>query len=189
VSSIRTREIVDKDTGETYRYYQLVENHWENGRKQQKVVAHLGEHPTVEDAIAELRERLRELDAKLDEHRQEVYRYASNIIGKYSAQLKKYHGNRIPPRYEDHRLAWPKVWATEKGRRYMRDFGRVEWKPSFQKKGQTYEAYTGYETFGSWLHLYWWHKKKAAQLQGRIDKLSAKLSKFEGLSVSDTTDT
>ncbi len=68
----------------------------------------------------------------------------------------------------------------------MRDFGRVEWKRSFLREGQTYEVYSGYETFSSWVYLYWWHRKKATELQGRIDKLSDKLSKFEGLSTSAT---
>ena len=39
--------------------------------------------------------------------------------------------------------------ATETGRRYMSHFGRVEWKRSLQKESQTYEAYSGYETFSS----------------------------------------
>ena len=71
----------------------------------------------------------------------------------------------------------------------MRDFGRVEWKRSFQKKGQTYEAYSGYETFSRWVYLYWSHKKKAAEVQGRIDNLSAKLSKFDGLSATGSAAT
>ena len=184
MSFIRTKEIINRETGKTYHYHQLVENHWRDGRTQQRVVAHLGKNPTIEDAIAELRKCLRELEAKRGEHRGEADRHASAVVRKYLAQLKKYHGGRIPTRNEDHRLAWPKPWATEMGRRYMRDFGGVEWKRSFQKKGQTYEAYSGYETFSSWVNMYWWHKKKAAELQGRIDKLSAKLSKFEGLSTT-----
>lgn len=189
MSFIRTKEVVNEETGKTYRYHQLVENHWKEGRIQQSVVAHLGEHPTVEDAIAELRRRLRELEAQLGEHREEAYRHALAIVQTYSAQLKKYHGGRIPMKNEHHRLAWPKPWATEMGRRYMRDFGRVEWKRSLQKKGRTYEAYSGYETFSSWVHLYWLHKKKAAEVQGRIDKLSAKLTEFEGLSATGSAGT
>jgi BMFP domain-containing protein YqiC len=181
---IRSKEVVDEETGETCCHYQVVENRRKDGRDRQRVVAHLGKHPTVEDATAELRKRLRELEAKRGEHQEEADGYASAIERTYSAQLKKFHGGRIPTRNEDHRLAWPKPWATEKGRRYMRDFGRVEWKRSFLKKGQTYEAYSGYETFSSWVRLYWWHKKKAAELQARVDRLSAKLSKFEGLSAS-----
>ena len=189
VSFIRTKEVVNKETGKTYRYHQLVENHRKEGCSQQRVVAHLGKNPTIEDAVAELRKRLRELEAERDEHREEADRHASVIVGKYSAQLKKYHGGRIPTRNEDHGLAWPKPWATEMGRRYMRDFGRVEWRPSLQKEGQTYEAYSGYEAFSSWVNMYWRHKQKAAELRGRIEKLSTKLSKFEGLSATGSTDT
>ena len=188
VSFIRIKEVVNKETGKTYLYHQLVENHRKEGRSQQRVVAHLGKNPTLEDAVAELRKRLRELEAKLDEHREEADRHASAIVEKYSAQLKKYHDGRIPTRNEDHGLAWPKPWATETGRRYMRDFGRVEWKRSLQKEGQTYEAYSGYETFSSWVNTYWRHRKKAAELRGRIDKLSAKLGKFEGLSATGPAD-
>jgi prefoldin subunit 5 len=189
VGFIRAKEVVDKETGKTYRHHQLVENRWKEGRRQQRVVAHLGENPTIEEAIAALRRRLRELEAKRGEHREEADRQASAIVRKYSAQLKKYHGGRIPTRNEDHGLAWPKPWATETGRRYMRDFGGVEWKRSFLKRGQTCEAYSGYEAFSSWVNAYWWHKKKAAELQGRIEKLSAKLSKFEGLCATGLADT
>ena len=179
---IKTKEIVDKETGKTYRRHQLVENRWEDGRSRQKILAHLGEHPTVEDAAAELRKRLRELETERDEHREEADRYASNITRTYAMQLRKYHGGRIPTDNEHHRLAWPKPWATERGRRYMRDFGGVEWRRSSLKEGQTYEAYSGYETFGSWVQAYWWRERKAAELQARADEVSTKLSKFERLS-------
>lgn len=178
---IRAREVVDEASGETRRYYQLVED-------QQRVVAHLGEHPTVEDAVTELRGRLRELEVERDEHRREAEEHASAIVQTYPAQLERYHGGRIPTRNEHHGMAWPKPWATEKGRRYMRDFGRVEWKPSSRREGQTYEAYSGYETFASWVRAYRWHEKKVAGLQARIDRLSAKLEKFEGLSVTGSGD-
>ncbi len=184
MSFIRTKEVVDKMTGKAHRHHQLVEDQWKEGRSQQRVVANLGKNPTIEAATAALRERRRELEAKRDEHREEANRHASAIARKYSAQLKKYHGGRIPTRQEDHGLAWPKPWATEVGKRYMRDFGRVEWKRSFQKEGQTYEAYSGYETFSSWVNAYWWHERKATGLQGRIDQLSSKLNKFEGLSAT-----
>ena len=65
MSFIRTKEVVNEETGKTYRYHQLVENHWKDGRIQQSVVAHLGEHPTIQDAVAELRRRLRELEQSL----------------------------------------------------------------------------------------------------------------------------
>jgi hypothetical protein len=182
VSFIEAREVVDRETGETHRHHQVVEIYREKGRDQRRILAHLGEHPTVEEAVAGLRERRRDLETMRDEHREAADRYASDIRRRYSSQLKKYHGGCIPERSEHHRLAWPKPWATERGRRYMRDFGRVEWKRSLMREGQTYEAYSGYETFGSWVHLYWWHERKAAQLQARVEKLSAKLNKFEGLS-------
>lgn len=182
VSFIEVKEVVDRETGKIYRHHQLVENYWKDGRSRQRVVAHLGKHATVEDAITELREHRRELEAKRDEHREVADKYVSDIVRTYSVQLRKYHEGRIPERSEHHRLAWPKPWATEKGRRYMREFGRVEWKRSLTREGQTYEAYSGYETFGSWVHLYWWHERKAGELQARVEKLSAKLNKFEGLS-------
>lgn len=183
---VRRKETVDKETGETNPYYQLMEDRPEEGEPDRRrvVVAHLGGHPTLGEAMAVLRERLRELEAKLGEHRQEAYRYASKILREYSGQLNKHHGGRIPTRNEDHRLAWPKPWATEEGRRYMRGFGRVERKPSFQQEGRTYEAYEGYETFGSWLRLYWRHREEAARLGGRMEELSAKLREFERLSAS-----
>jgi hypothetical protein len=184
VSFIESREVVDRETGETRRHHQVVEIFREEGRDQRRILAHLGEHPTVEEAVAELRERRRELEASRDEHREEADRHASDIRRRYSSQLKKYHGGCIPEWSEHHRLAWPKPWATERGRRYMRDFGRVEWKRSLMREGQTYEAYSDYETFGSWVHLYWWHEREAAEIQARVEKLTVKLNKFENLSVA-----
>ncbi len=181
---IRSREVVDKETGKTHRRYQLVESEHAGGRYRQQVVAHLGEHPTVEDATAKLRNRLRELEDKRDEHRKVEDEHATAIKQTYYTQLEKYHAGRIPTRSEHHGLAWPKPYATEKGRRYMRDFGQVEWKQSSLKKGQTYEAYTGYETFGSWVFLYWRHRRKAAELEARVERLSGKLREFDGLSVT-----
>ena len=35
----------------TYEYYQLVENHRIDGKPRQNVLIHLGEHPTVDDAL------------------------------------------------------------------------------------------------------------------------------------------
>ena len=43
-------------------YYQLVENYREDGKHKQRVLAYLGKHATVEDAIAELREKLAVLE-------------------------------------------------------------------------------------------------------------------------------
>ncbi len=42
----------------------------------------------------------------------------------------------------------------------MKDFGRVEWKRSLQKEGQTYEAYSGYGTFGAWVNTYGYSTRK-----------------------------
>lgn len=180
---VRRREGVDEQPGKTQPHYQLVEDRpEEGGNPRRRVVAHLGGHPTLEDAAAALRQRLRELEPRLGEHRREAEGYASKILREYSGQLRKYHESRIPTRNEDHRLAWPKPWATEEGRRYMRGFGRVELKSSLQQQGQTYEAYEGYEAFGAWLRLYWWHQEEAARLRRRMEELSAKLSEFERLS-------
>ena len=188
MSFVRAKESVDKETGRAYRRYQLVDDCWKDGCRQQRILAHLGEHPTVEDATAQLRKRLQQLEVKLEEHREEAGEYASIIVEIYAAQLNKYHDGRIPSRGEHHRRAWPKPWATETGRRYMRDFGRVEWKRSLLDNGRTYEAYCGYETFGSWVDAYWEREKKAAELRARVNELSAKLEKFESLPAARPTD-
>ena len=43
-------------------YYQLVENYREGGKHRQRVLAYLGKHATVEDAAAELKEKLATLE-------------------------------------------------------------------------------------------------------------------------------
>jgi len=52
-----------KKVGE-HRYYQLVENFRENGKHRQRVIAHLGHHDTVEDALEAAREKLAALETR-----------------------------------------------------------------------------------------------------------------------------
>jgi hypothetical protein len=51
VAYVREKKVRNKDTGKTYGYYQLVEGVWDSGKVRQKVITHLGRHPTVEAAL------------------------------------------------------------------------------------------------------------------------------------------
>src|ERR671939_77379 len=62
MSFIRKKRVGERE------YYQLVENHRENGAHRQRVLAHLGKHATVEDAIAALREGL-EVSEEVEQYR------------------------------------------------------------------------------------------------------------------------
>jgi hypothetical protein len=57
VAFVRTKRV-----GE-HEYRQLVENYRENGHHRQRVLAHLGQADTIEDAIENTRRKLADLDA------------------------------------------------------------------------------------------------------------------------------
>jgi|SRR5215211_3206779 len=97
-----------KKVGE-HRYYQLVENFRENGKHRQRVIAHLGHHDTVEDALEAAREKLAALEAR-DLHKKakhaewEAGNWSSQIRTHFEESLKRYHGGEIPDMGEVSRL-------------------------------------------------------------------------------------
>jgi hypothetical protein len=95
VAFVRTKRVGD------HAYRQLVENYRENGHHRQRVLAHLGHADTIEDAIADARRKLADLDAsKLAEQVQEAERESVEweaIIRKgYGEQIARYHDGVIP---------------------------------------------------------------------------------------------
>jgi hypothetical protein len=95
VAFVRTKRVGD------HEYRQLVENYRENGHHRQRVLAHLGEHATVEDAIAGTRQKLADLDAsrlaeQVEEAEQEVAEWERIIRGHYGGLLARYHDGEIP---------------------------------------------------------------------------------------------
>src|ERR671932_2132742 len=104
MSFIRKKRVGERE------YYQLVENRRENGAHRQRVLAHLGKHATVEDAIAALREGLEALDesklvAHMNEAASEAKAWERNIREHYGALLQRYHHDQVPDQAEVHELA------------------------------------------------------------------------------------
>ena len=89
-----------KKVGE-YEYYQLVENYREKGRHRQRVLAHLGHHDTVEEALEDVRQRLADLEAsrlaeQIQEAETEAVEWEASIRRNYGDQLACYHDGEIP---------------------------------------------------------------------------------------------
>jgi hypothetical protein len=84
-----------------HEYRQLVENYREDGRHRQRVLAHLGHHDTVADALEAARQKLTALeDSRLHRQYFETSRkevaWESIIRHRYGEQLERYHGGEIP---------------------------------------------------------------------------------------------
>jgi hypothetical protein len=95
VAFVRTKRVGD------HEYRQLVENYRENGHHRQRVLAHLGQYGTVEEAIEGARQRLANLEAsRLAEQVQEAEREVAgrerSIRERYGKQLAHYHDGEIP---------------------------------------------------------------------------------------------
>ncbi len=55
-----------------YEYYQLVENRRVDGKPRQKVLVHLGKHPTVDDALKEWPREIKRLRRRAQKDRDSV---------------------------------------------------------------------------------------------------------------------
>jgi hypothetical protein len=89
-----------KKVGE-HEYYQLVENYREKGRHRQRVLAHLGHHDTVEEALEDVRQRLADLEAsrlaeQIQEAETEAIEWEASIRRNYGDQIACYHDGEIP---------------------------------------------------------------------------------------------
>jgi hypothetical protein len=99
VAFVRTKRVGD------HEYRQLVENYREDGHHRQRVLAHLGHADTVENAIANTRQKLADLDAsRLAEQAREAEEKAAmwerRIRREYGEQIARYHDGEIPTRAE-----------------------------------------------------------------------------------------
>ena len=172
-------------------YYQLVENYREDGAHRQRVLAHLGKHATLEDAIAALRKGLEALDeSKLVDHMNEATREAKaweqNIRQHYTPLLQRYHGAGIPTEVEVHELAqdfhsaprtdeaigknyfgdiytYQEVEVPDEVEQYRRAFGDVREADGVTRIGARVHYYGLYH-FEQWIrsHDYW---KRRARLK------------------------
>jgi hypothetical protein len=98
-----------KTVGER-RYHQLVENYREDGRHRQRVVAHLGEHDTPEDALESLRLKLDELEAsdlkkRIRKAEREAGSYESSLRKYWDEAFARYHDGEIPTSAEVDRMS------------------------------------------------------------------------------------
>ena len=89
-----------KKVGE-HEYYQVVENYREDGRHRQRVVAHLGHHNSVEDALEAARRDLEALEAGalLKDAKKAVWEMGNwdHLLCKYwNEGFTRYHGGEIP---------------------------------------------------------------------------------------------
>ncbi len=72
---VRAKKSRNKKTGAEYEYFQLVESRWEDGKPRQKVLMHLGAHPTPDALYAALEA---EADLLAEEHN-ELLRQRKNL--------------------------------------------------------------------------------------------------------------
>ena len=90
---IRTKDV------NGHKYHQLVESYREDGRVRQRVLAHLGESATLEEAIERVAAEVRTLQEKrqalLDE-REDILRELKEKLPNVMA-----HHNGVPPRFEE----------------------------------------------------------------------------------------
>jgi hypothetical protein len=172
-------------------YYQLVENYREDGAHRQKVLAHLGKHATVEDAVAALRKGLEALDesrlvAHMNDAASEAKAWEENIQQHYAPLLQRYHGAGIPTEAEVHRLAqdyhsaphtdevigrnyfgdiytYQEIEVPDEVEQYRRAFGSVREAEGVTRIGARVH-YDGLFHFEQWIrsHDYW---KRRARLK------------------------
>ena len=167
---IRTKQVEGRE------YRQLVENYREDGKHRQRVLAHLGKHETLEEAIEALQNRLERLEPQRDEQHTEAEEYRQGILRHFSAPLEKHHGGSIP--------TWEAVWI--KGGRlpyYLSHHlsgGEAEYRRDFAE-ATTFRSHSGYEVFESWVRWAERHQEKAQALQTKIDRLHHRLEKLRAV--------
>jgi len=71
-----------------YEYYQLVENRRVDGKPRQKVLVHLGRHPTIDDALKEWSREIRKLRRRAQKDRDSVPE-GSESMAVYRDMLKR----------------------------------------------------------------------------------------------------
>ncbi len=122
---VRAKKLRNKKTGAEYEYFQLVESRWEDGKPRQKVLMHLGSHPTPDALYAALEA---EADLLAGEHN-ELLRQRKNLkrrLGKTVARLEGSEESGEAPTREqirEFRTLQERLWSLgdeieEKGRRY-----------------------------------------------------------------------
>ena len=123
---VREKKVRNKKTGKTYGYYQLVEGVWEDGNVRQKVLAHLGEHPSLEAATEAASREIREGQRAQMEGTDKVTLVWEDIRQRWGDQLGEHrYAFRLPTPEEAIRKAYPKGWREHprRGQKFRRAFG------------------------------------------------------------------
>jgi hypothetical protein len=197
---VRTKRVGERE------YRQLVENYREDGRHRQRVLAHLGKHETLEEAIDAARAKLEEVDnEKYYEAARQVLKFKEGIRAHFGEQIDRYHGGEIPDSgevCERARLYWAprtdepvsrsglghplygyrykEVEVPERVEEYRRSFGRVEERDYVAYYGSRFR-YGGLSTFSYWLHEYQAWSKRRDKLSHTYDSRKARLQKLEAV--------
>jgi len=171
---IRTKKI-----GGKYEYRQLVETYREDGKHRQRVLAHLGKHETLEEAIEAVYAKVEAAEKPWREHRAQADQYRLAIKENFSQQIDKHHNGDIPS--TDEMIAKGGHWFyppfDAEMEAYRSEFGAPErvWKPG---RGMV-DEYEQYRVFYGWAYGVERHQEKAQELKPKIDKLRHRLAKLK----------
>ena len=183
-------------------YYQLVENYRENSAHRQRVLAHLGKHATVEDAITALREGLDALDesklvAQMNKAAREAKAWEQNIRRHYATLLERYHRGQVPDQAEVHELAqdfhsaprtdevigrnyfgdiytYQEIEVSDEVEQYRRAFGSVREAEGVTRIGARVH-YDGLYHFEQWIRSHDFWKRRARLKHQEYEKRKQRL--------------
>ena len=185
---IRTKKI-----GGKYEYRQLVETYREDGKHRQRVLAHLGKHETLEEAIDAARAKVEV--ANSEKFREAIRRTEGcerTIRRRYSEQLERYHGGEIPssttvgdrarlrPVPRDARGDNTEVEVPVEVEEYRRAFGDVGEGVDVTYSGSRMH-YRGFLRFRDDVQSYEYWSEKAERLEHTYNRRKARLEKLEAV--------
>ena len=199
---VRTKRVGEKE------YRQLVENYRANGKHRQRVLAHLGKHATLEEAVEAARTKLKAVSMeKLRESQRQRHAWEEQIRSYFGEQIERYHDGQIPSREEVierahlrfaprsarfdpsfgfYTYAYEEVLVPAEVEEYRCAFGHVrERQPGdfggvVSLYGSRF-AYDGLSTFERWLEDYETTRKRAARREHVYASRKARLEKLEAV--------
>lgn len=171
---IRTKKVGDKE------YRQLVENYRDDGRHRQRVLAHLGKHETLEEAIEAARVKVEAAKSeKFWEARGQAWNYEETIQQRYGPLLERYHGGKIPETTEvSERARLSEVEVPEEVEEYRRAFGDVREVEHVTVYG-THVVHAGLERFRDYLYWYGRWRETVQRLEHTLHRHEERLKKLE----------
>jgi hypothetical protein len=175
---IRKTRVKYKKTGKVYIYNQVVRTRWDKEKKRSvpEVLAHLGKHETVEDALSEAQEKRDKLANYMEEDRKMAEEAKEKIREEFGAQLEKHHGGEIP-RAEEISL---RMIMSETPNPYMSDFGKAE-RHHLPWNGKPYTIYRGYDWFGESVKYMRTCEDHSTLYVEEVEKLDERIAKLEAV--------